>query len=669
MKKILSLALCILLIQQLLPYAAVASEEDASDENHVVLTIGDNSTRSGPRYNENLGMWQYLAELVGVEIKYVFLSDEEYAARLASGDLPDIVATSKNLSGILENGVALNVDPYLEEYCPNFLKGDMRLTYDVFKQLGNEGDGFYFFPAKIGYNGVGYDNETSTRGYIVRWDYYKELGYPPINNEDDYLNVLLQMHKNHPFTEDGYPTYLYGTDSFSGYDTAFRSELSLDYWAPYKYQNNMFTNEVYDGYTDPAHSMWWACMKWENKLYRAGKADGSYDMELFTQTQEQFDAKCARGQYLGRHSVYRGLYNESVKKDPDTLTGYNIVPTAAANYYTNVYQLLGNGPGYMWFISAGSPHKEEALRLFNFMCDPDFVRELTLGRRGETWDYDEDGVPRMNEYGQQQLDAYRAGSTDPDNYFVKWGGFDIVPSNWPLLRDNSTHPDGYTVDFATINREYEAATMTNNISRDICEHYGVELPTDAFYKAGGLDFRNDCGEAISSCLSSLSRDQLRILSDAETLLKDVEVDLILAETDEEWESIRDETIRKLVDMGEPEVFKAYQKMWNEAADVIVPMVREIQIKNGIDPYEPEQYADHGNGVENLAPAQKEGTDHENGTEDTSPAQKEAADYENGTEDTSPAQKEGTDHETGTEDTSPAPDGNKKNETGTEVQEP
>ena len=635
MKKILSLALCILLILQLLPYAAVASEEDASDENHVVLTIGDNSTRSGPRYNENLGMWQYLAELVGVEIKYVFLSDEEYAARLASGDLPDIVATSKNLSGILENGVALNADPYLEEYCPNFLKGDMRLTYDVFKQLENEGDGFYFFPAKIGYNGVGYDNETSTRGYIVRWDYYKELGYPPINNEDDYLNVLLQMHKNHPFTEDGYPTYLYGTDSFSGYDTAFRSELSLDYWAPYKYQNNMFTNEVYDGYTDPAHSMWWACMKWENKLYRAGKADGSYDMELFTQTQEQFDAKCARGQYLGRHSVYRGLYNESVKKDPDTLTGYNIVPTAAANYYTNVYQLLGNGPGYMWFISAGSPHKEEALRLFNFMCDPDFVRELTLGRRGETWDYDEDGVPRMNEYGQQQLDAYRAGSTDPDNYFVKWGGFDIVPSNWPLLRDNSTHPDGYAVDFATINREYEAATMTNNISRDICEHYGVELPTDAFYNAGGLDFRNDCGEAISSCLSSLSRDQLRILSDAETLLKDVEVDLILAETDEEWESIRDETIRKLVDMGEPEVFKAYQKMWNEAADVIVPMVREIQIKNGIDPYEPEQYADHGNGVENLAPAQKEGTD----------------------------------HETGTEDTSPAPDGNKKNETGTEVQEP
>lgn len=595
MKRTLSLVLSAVLIFLLLPFPACA-EKPASAENRIVLTIGDNATRSGSRYYEKLGMWQYMADLVGVEIRYSYMTDEEYDAGLASGDLPDIVATSKNLSRILENGVALNVDPYLEEYCPNFLQGEARLTYDVFKQLGDEEDGFYFFPAKIGYNGVGFSKETSTRGYVVRWDYYKELGYPPINNEDDYLKVLQQMHENHPFTEEGYPTYLYGTDNFTGYDTAFRSELSLDYWAPYRYQNNMFTNEVYDGYTDPAHSMWWACMEWHNKLYRAGKADGSYDLDLFTQTQEQFDAKCARGQYMGRHSVYRGLYSESVKKDPDTLTGYNIVPTAATTYYTNVYQLLGNGPGYMWFISANSPHKEEALKLFNYMCDPDCVRELTLGRQGETWDYDKDGVPRMNEYGQQQLDAYKAGSTDPDNFYQQWGSFDVMPSNWPLLRDNLTHPDGYSLDFATITREYEAATMTNNIARDICEHYGVKLPTDAFYNAGGLDFRNDCGEAISSCLSSLNRNQLRILSEADALLEDVMVDLILAETDEKWEAVRDDTVRKLVEMDEPAVFKAYQKKWDEAAAVIVPMVREIQIKNGVDPYTPEQYADYGNGA-------------------------------------------------------------------------
>lgn len=561
-----------------------------------VITIGDNVNRSGSRYNENMGVWRYLADLLDVDIRYVYMTNEEYAAGLASGDLPDLVATDKNLSTILENGVALDADPYLSEYCPNLLKGEAKQTYDVFKKLGNEGDGFYFFPAKIGYNGVGFDNETSSRGYVVRWDYYKELGYPPINNEDDYLKVLLQMHKNHPYTEEGYPTYLYGNDNFGGYDTAFRSELNLDYWAPYKYQNNIFTNEVYDGYTDPTHSMWWASMEWENKLYRAGKEDGSFDMELFTQTLEQYDAKCARGQYMGRHSVSKQLYKNSVIKDPDTLAGYAVVPTAATNYYTNVYQLLGNGPGYMWFISANTQHKEEVLRLCNYMYDPDFVRELTLGRKGETWEYGADGVPKMTEYGQEQLDAYKAGSTDPDNYFVQWGSFDKMPSNWPLLRDNSMHPDGYMVDFATITREYEIATMSNNISKDICEHYGVELPTDAFYNAGGMDFRNDCGEAISSGMSSLNRDQLQILARSDAVLNDALVDLILAETDEEWKAIRDKTIEKLTAIGEPEVFKVYQKKWNDVAAVIVPLVTETQIRNGIKPYTEAEYADRLAGI-------------------------------------------------------------------------
>ena len=577
----------------ILPYSVSA-------ENRVVLTIGDSATRAGNRYNEELGLWQYLADLVDVDIQYTYMTPDDYASALSSGNLPDLVATSNNLSTILEYGAAFDASPYLEECVPNLLRGEARRTYEVFKQLsqpdkGEEGS-FYFFPARIGYNGIGFDNVTSSRGYILRWDYYKELGYPPVNNEDDYLEILRQMHANHPFTEEGYPTYLYGTESFSGYDTAFRSELNLDYWAAHKYQNNIFTNEIYDGYTDPKHSMWWAATEWQNKLYRAGKEDGSYDTELFTQTKEQFDAKCLRGQYLGLHTIKDSLYNESIRKDPDTLTGYGMVQTSATNFYTNVYQLLGNGSGYMWFISANSPHKMEAMQLLNYMCDPDFVRELTLGRRGETWDYDSDGVPRMNEFGQEQLDAYKAGSTSPDNYFVRWGSFDKMPSNWPILRDNTTHPDGYPVDFATLTREYKSATMASNISRDICEHYGVELPTDAFYQAGGLDFRNDCGEAISSCMSSLNRNQLRILTEADEILKYNQVDLILAETDEQWKALREKTIQKVISLGELSVFETYRRQWNRAAEVIVPLVQQAQASNGVEVYTPDVYLNRMGGT-------------------------------------------------------------------------
>ena len=206
MKKILSIMLISTLLALLLPYSS------AADEQRPVLTIGDISDRSGSRMDgdDQLGLWKYLEDQLDVEIRFVHLSREDYDAGLASGNLPDIVATDNNLATILENGVALNADPYLEEYVPNFLTGETRLAYDVFKHLLGDGEGFYFFPQKIGYNGVGYSNDPYNRGYIVRWDYYKELGYPPISSEDDYLNVLMEMHARHPFTEEGYPTYLYG---------------------------------------------------------------------------------------------------------------------------------------------------------------------------------------------------------------------------------------------------------------------------------------------------------------------------------------------------------------------------------------------------------------------------------------------------------------------------
>ncbi|MBQ3268806.1 MAG: extracellular solute-binding protein [Clostridia bacterium] len=583
MKKVLSVVLAALL-SLALPCPALC-------EDRPVLTIGDVNDRSSKRVDgENqLGMWRYLEDLLDVEIHYIHMQPDAYAAALANGNLPDIVSTNNNLSTIRESGVALDLDPYLEEYVPNFLQGAARQTYDVFKQLGNGEEGFYFFPARIGYNNVGFSIGSSYRGYILRWDYYAELGYPPIHNEDDYLDVLMRMHENHPFTEEGFPTYLYGTNDMDGYETAFRAELDLDYWAAYKYQNNIFTNEIYDGYTDTAHSMWWTSMAWLNKLYKAGKADGSFDMDIFTQTNEQYSQKRRRGQYLGLPAINVSLYREKVGTDPDTLSGYCAVPSASINLYNNVYQLLGNGSAYMWFISANSPHKEAALRLFNYMCDPDFLREVCMGRRGETWDYDEDGVPQMNEYGREQLDAFKTGTGDSSNYYAQWGSFNDLPNNWPILRENLMHPDGYPLDFATLTREYGKATMTNNLARDICAQYEVELPLDAFYKFGALDFRNDCGEAISSTISSMNSDQLHLLAKAEAILKDAQVGLVLADNEEEYDAIREETIRILIELGEPEVFEAYREKWDAAAAIVVPMVWQVQRENGIEPYAPEQY--------------------------------------------------------------------------------
>ena len=47
--------------------------------------------------------------------------------------------------------------------------------------------------------------------------------------------------------------------------------------------------------------------------------------------------------------------------------------------------------------------------MFNYMCDPDFLRDAIMGEQGVTWEYAADGVPRLTDYGREQLAEYNAG--------------------------------------------------------------------------------------------------------------------------------------------------------------------------------------------------------------------------------------------------------------------
>ncbi len=147
----------------------------ASGDTRIVLTIGDMHDRSSARMDgENqLGLWRYLEDQPGVEIRFVHLTPEVYAAGLSSGDLPDIVATDNNLATILDNGVAFNAGPYMEQYVPNFMQGETRMAYDVFTALLDEGDGFSFFRKRsaITVSDTAMDRQTaamSSAGTIIR---------------------------------------------------------------------------------------------------------------------------------------------------------------------------------------------------------------------------------------------------------------------------------------------------------------------------------------------------------------------------------------------------------------------------------------------------------------------------------------------------------------------
>jgi hypothetical protein len=64
----------------------------------------------------------------------------------------------------------------------------------------------------------------NARGYLLRWDYYKEIGAPAINNDDDYIAAIKAMQAKHPLSRSGKKTYDIGVEKNLGDMGGYRAQ-------------------------------------------------------------------------------------------------------------------------------------------------------------------------------------------------------------------------------------------------------------------------------------------------------------------------------------------------------------------------------------------------------------------------------------------------------------
>ena len=111
MKK-LSVCLVIMMLVGLLSGVSFAEEKR-------VLRIG-----AVTDYTENFEKWdaiQRIKDELNIDIEFTYYTTDAYNAMLAGDALPDLMMGKYNLPTVIANKVAMNVRPYLEEYCPNAL--------------------------------------------------------------------------------------------------------------------------------------------------------------------------------------------------------------------------------------------------------------------------------------------------------------------------------------------------------------------------------------------------------------------------------------------------------------------------------------------------------------------------------------------------------------------
>ena len=574
MKKLLALVLTLCMLLSLL-----GGMSALADGEKTVLTFGS-------VYDGN--DWQYykpfadMLEQLNIEVQFTYYDSNSFAAMLAGGDLPDIVVAKNIISNVLDNDLAMDISPYLEEYAPNLTKGTAGYAFQLSKQLMTTPEGgLYIIPPCIGIHNPnpGCASDQVQYGYMVRWDYYKELGCPEIHNEDDYINVLLQMHNNHPTTEDGSPTYLYGLRSSNiGYRTSFLKECAVNYWANYQFKNDIFTNEVYNGYLNMEKGPYWYEMAFLNKIYRIDPS--LIDMDLFTMTSDEYKAKLEKGQYMGvyhENPTNNKFYNAERAKDPDTVKSYVVVPSDGTVYYNNINMLTGNVPSRFFFISKNSKNWKAALAFFNMLYDEDFNRYLYSGPKGVTWDYDENGVAYM--FPEALADRAAGGEMWTQTAGNGFGN----RIHWLTgLNPGVLHSDGQPVNLMFTREGVTAAQAP--IDNDVAHWYGKEYIMDIYVGEGMRDFRNDFGENIAGTMTEIPADKLRIIEACNDVLEVGKATLLFCETDEEYAAAVKEMQDEMRALGIEEVFEWYKSVWDQKKDLFNALREDALAELGIEMY-------------------------------------------------------------------------------------
>ena len=539
--------------------SASESNTSAAEGETITLTIMGETGNDGISTDDAVG--RYIQEKLGIVLEYQQVSSDKIQVLAASGDLPDIVEMHNSgtmISTLIDSGSLWCMDEWLESNGEN-LKAKIPTALKYSKEIMGNGS-TYFIPTVVQKRNEEVPNYNGYVGFFTRWDLYKELGYPQMNGEDDYLNVLKQMQELNPETEDGRKIY-----ALSGFTDWGLWPYSISYPFSNGYNNgsynqmvNSFTGEIQDMFLDE-DGVFWDSIAFYNKAYRMG----IMDPEAFTMKYDQYNNKVLNGEVL------TCIYNWT---QPDTsvcgeLAGMYLLP-GAFPYADSLYPMedeLGFMTSSALVISNNCEYPEKAMELIDFLNSDEGLRLIFSGIQGVDWDY-VDGVPQLIGTRKENVES---GNTVSVDYASTTGTQGLYKYKW--LSSASTTDlleDGYPVDLSE-DRTYKVAKV-DAAAADFCEYYApgeAEYPGDVYVKwvEDGTLTTADSRPISSKLVGTLSTDNQQILTRADEYFQANVASIITAADDDAFETQKQKMISDIKAMGYEEALAEVQQLYADAA--------------------------------------------------------------------------------------------------------
>lgn len=536
---------------------------------------------------------KYIEEKLGIRIELTVDSslgnttaqtstfNELLATKLASNDLDDIMDFGSpsgnpeilnNLNRAVEAGMIIPLDDLVAEYTEN-LSTDPRLTIrNDYRREHMYNDGKFYSVG--GWGGMGLDQLPGAANW-VRWDLYKEMGYPDVETDEDYLEMLKEMQDSYPETLGGEKVYAIG-GAFADPQGMGDGFVNRDYplskgYEPlegnYAVYLNHATKQVEAPLQDPDSFFWNGV-----KLYYKANQMGILDPGAVTMSSAEYTEKINKGAYLSAVNGWQVMNKEAIldglgMKDAGYMPMRPLEDVVSLSVYWE--SVVG---GNEFAITSKCKYPEKAIQFLDWCMSEEGSRMITQGAEGMAYTMDGD-VPSVT---QQYLDDNAGGTVDMAETYGKWKyaginafqHIDVDSNGYYIQPEQIPNVDNYSA-----------------VKKDALSFYGTESFTDYF-----TQYKNRAGEKLPNVIWSTYTSGIGSKPDDikqkyaqinEYMYKQI-FKMIYAKDDAEYEALQNEAMEKVGELGVDDVVKWYQDRFAQLHTDLDPLIDQAMKAYGVE---------------------------------------------------------------------------------------
>lgn len=536
-KKVVALILIAVLVLSAASFAGCSKKNKdtaaSGKKNKETITLDVYSQRANYS-GEQIGWFgKVMLDKFNVKLNIINDADDStFTTRMEAGDLGDIVifgSDAEDYPDAVKNGMLFdwNEDELLSEYGP-YIKEHMQKALE--KNAGINEDG------KV--HGFGYQVATSPEDHVayfyhpdIRWDLYKQLGYPKVGTVEDFVDVLAKMKEICPTSDAGKETY--GVSMFDDWDgdsvMMVKATAALYGYEELGLGLYDVNTQLWQGNLDEA-SMYLRFLKFYNDLYQKDLLDP----DSMTQKYDGCNEDYMTGGAL--FNIFSFIASSAYNTDEHVNAGKAMYACPVEDQNTLVNGLNVYGGNNVWTIGATTQYPELCMEIINWLSTPEGKMVSQYGPQVLCWDYDDNKKITLTDLG---LRCRNDPETQMEgDYTGTWkdGSNQMNCITWS---DDASNPDSNGESYNYLNWESYNSTLNSDIKNDWRTWSGF-VTEDMF-----LDSRNHTVAVGTPWTQEARSEELDVIWKQVTkCIKDYSWKAIYAKNDDEYKTIVAEMIQK-----------------------------------------------------------------------------------------------------------------------------